>query len=442
MAEQLFEYGTQTPIRTFNLRQLQTLDQLQDAINYLETVFRPYALAHREEATRTANKILKIIMKIQKKRNSYLIEPLIRRFQMDFDGLSPEETVDITEIIRKELEFHWASRFPQRDELLGIVGDRVARLIQDRRQSGAAEEPASKRPRDNPPDPPSSSSGSGMKGGAYSMRKIRGKDLYKVTNTETGEVKSSGSTKKDAKAQLRLLRSLEKKGGSLKADQLQQVLENTYKETDDAPTGYTLDKDLSDDRVKVYKDMNSDQVIVAHRGSKGWRDWLDNALYAYSGDITTSGTYKDAKARQQKAIDKYGAPNIISVGHSRAGKYVEELNKEQPVKEVITYNKAAHPNTVFQTNPENQTDVRTNTDVVSALSPLQFSKNKTVTIPSGYDLLKAHKPSALSYLGNKLIGRGSDDLDELIGGMMPSVIRAMKEYLSKKSKKKLKTHFL
>jgi len=197
-----------------------------------------------------------------------------------------------------------------------------------------------------------------------------------------------------------------RKGGSLQADQIQKVLENTYKETDDAPSGYMIDKDLSDDRAKVYKDMNSDQVIVAHRGSKGWRDWLDNARYAYDGDITKSGTYKEAKARQQKAIDKYGAKNIISVGHSRAGKYVEELNKEQPVKEVITYNKAVHPNTIFQSNPENQTDVRTSTDIVSALSPLQFNKNKTVTIPSGYDLLKAHKPSMLSYLGNKLIGKG------------------------------------
>ena len=171
MAEQLYEYGTQTPIRTFNLRQLNTLQELQDALDYLETVYRPYALARREEGTRTANKILKIIMKIQKKRNSYLIEPLIRRFQMDFDGLSPEETVDITEIIRHELDMNWNSRFPQRDELLGIVGDQVARLIRDRRQSGAAEEPASKRPRDEPDDPSSSSSSSSS--GSSSRRRSR-----------------------------------------------------------------------------------------------------------------------------------------------------------------------------------------------------------------------------------------------------------------------------
>ena len=256
------------------------------------------------------------------------------------------------------------------------------------------------------------------------MRKIRGKDLYKVINTETGEVKSSGSTKKDAKAQLRLLRGLEKKGGSLQADQIKQVLENSYRDTDDAPSGYTLDKDLSDDRAKVYKDMNSGQVIISHRGSKGWRDWLDNARYAYSGDIKTSGTYQEAKKRQQKAIDKYGADNIISVGHSRAGKYVEELNKEQPVKEVITYNKAVAPQNAFQSNPDNQTDIRTSTDVVSALTPLQSSRNKIVTIPSGWNLLQAHKPSALSYLGNKLIGKG---FKQMRVGDMRKFIKAYKK---------------
>jgi len=257
------------------------------------------------------------------------------------------------------------------------------------------------------------------------MRKLRGKDLYKVINTETKEVKSSGSTKKDAKAQLRLLRGLEKKGGALQADQIKDVIDSSYMDESKVPDGYVLDPDLSDSRVKVYKDLNSDQVIVAHRGSKGWRDWLDNAYYASTGNIRGSSTYKDAKSRQQKAIDKYGANNIISVGHSRAGKYVEELNKEQPVKEVITYNKAVAPHDVFQSNPENQTDVRTSKDVVSLLTPLQFSKNKSVVIPvSGWDLLKSHGTSALGSLGNKLIGKG---FKQMRVGDMRKFVKAFKK---------------
>lgn len=215
-----------------------------------------------------------------------------------------------------------------------------------------------------------------------------------------------------------------RKGGSLQADQIKQVIDNSYKDGKD-PDGYVLDPSLSDERVKVYKDMNSDQVIVAHRGSKGWRDWLDNAYYGFTGDIRGSSTYKDAKSRQQKAIDKYGAKNVIAVGHSRAGKYVEELNKEEPVKEVITYNKAISTQDAFQSNPENQTDVRTKNDIVSVLTPFQSSKNKTVVIPEGgWDLLKAHGTSALSSLGNKLIGKG---VKQMRVGDMRKFIKAYKK---------------
>jgi hypothetical protein len=243
----------------------------------------------------------------------------------------------------------------------------------------------------------------------YSMRKIRGKDLYKVFNTQSGELTSKGSSKADAKSQLRLLRGLEKKeGGSLKADQIKDVLDYSYNnKTDKAPDGYVIDKDLSDGRVKVYKDLNSNQVIVAHRGSSGWKDWLDNAYYATTGNIKDSGTYKTHKKKHEKALSKYGADNVISVGHSRAGKYVEELNKETPVKEVLTYNKAVGIHDAFQKNPSNQTDIRSSRDLISGLSPFQRSKNKVVTIASNtFNPLKAHGTSALSSLGNKLIGKG------------------------------------
>lgn len=262
----------------------------------------------------------------------------------------------------------------------------------------------------------------------YAMRKVRGKDIFKVWNTETGEIKSSGSTKADAKAQLRLLRGLEKKekkGGALKADQIKDVIDFSYNnKKDDAPKGYAIDKDLSDGRVKVYKDLNSNQVIVAHRGSSGWKDWLDNAYYATTGNVKDSGTYKTHKKKHEKALDKYGAENVISIGHSRAGKYVEELNKEKPVKEVLTYNKAVGIHDVFQKNPENQTDIRSSRDLVSGLSSFQRSKNKVVNIASNtLNPLKAHGTSALSSLGNKLIGKG---VKQMRVGEMRKFVKAFK----------------
>ena len=270
------------------------------------------------------------------------------------------------------------------------------------------------------------------------MRKIRNQALYKVINTQTGEIKSNGSTKEDAKKQLRLLKGLEKKeggmiwkgatdpeflkeymrkkeeieklsGGALKASQIKDIVDLSYKKgnKDKAPKGYTLDKELSDDRVKVYKDLNSNQVIVAHRGSDGWRDWLDNARYAFRGELKSTGTYKEHKKKHDKALDKYGADNVIAVGHSRAGKYVEELNKDRPVKEVLTYNKAAGVTDVFRKNPKNQTDIRTSRDLVSMLNPLQRNSNKIVTIDQNtLNPLKAHGTSGLEILGEKLVGQG------------------------------------
>jgi hypothetical protein len=258
-------------------------------------------------------------------------------------------------------------------------------------------------------------------------RKIRGKDLYRVINTETKEVKSEGSTLEDAKKQLRLLRSLEKKemkaiplavgeeksseqsGGSLKASQIKKAIDLSYQgsKTTDAPKGYEIDKELSDGRVKVYKDVNSDQALVVHRGSSGTRDWIDNVRYGLTGQMKTTDTFKKHSKKHQKALDKYGAENIIAVGHSRAGKYVEELNKENPVKEVITYNKASGPSDLFRKNPKNQTDIRTDIDVVSALAPLQSHENKVVTVPSNsWNPLTAHGTTPLGKLGEKLLGKG------------------------------------
>lgn len=45
----------------------------------------------------------------------------------------------------------------------------------------------------------------------YAIKKIRNKDLYKVVNTKTGKLHSTGTTKDKAKAQVRLLETIERK---------------------------------------------------------------------------------------------------------------------------------------------------------------------------------------------------------------------------------------
>jgi len=197
----------------------------------------------------------------------------------------------------------------------------------------------------------------------------------------------------------------------IKASLLQEVLKDTYKKNKDidAPAGYTLDRSLSTNQAKVFKSDNSNDVIIAHRGSATKNDWLDNYSYARYGNVKNTDTYKAAKRVQNQAIRKYGADNITSVGHSRAGLYVQELNDrpQTKTKSAITFNKAAGISDLFRNNPENQTDIRTNKDIVSILSPFQKHKKDTITIEhDGFNPISAHSTNDLSKLGDDLVGTG------------------------------------
>lgn len=234
-------------------------------------------------------------------------------------------------------------------------------------------------------------------------------------------------------------------GCGMPANILQHFLELSYANPNnkDAPLGYTLDEALSDARVKVYPKNNSNEVIVVHRGSEGLTDWLDNASYLAYGKVKGTTSYKLHRERHMKAVEKYGAENIIGLGHSRGGLYVQELDKEFPMKEIITYNKAAGPSDVLKLNPSKQTDVRVGNDVISMLAPTQLN-NKIVYVPSTknlFDFSGAHKPSELKQLGDQYIGLGLEG-----GGAKPKerTLPELKKLLDKYKKqlKRAKEGFL
>jgi len=216
-------------------------------------------------------------------------------------------------------------------------------------------------------------------------------------------------------------------GCGMPANILQQFIDLAYtKETDTAPPGYSIDKALSDERVKVFPKNNSKDVVVVHRGSEGMTDWIDNASYLTRGKVVGTPSYNMHRTRHQKAVQKYGTQNIIGVGHSRAGLYVQTLDKEFPMKEIITYNKAAGPSDILKVLPEKQTDVRVGNDVVSLLTPTQISKNRTVVIPATTNLFnfkEAHAAPELSKLGTQYIGKG-------YAKKFPELHRAMKKAMA------------
>ena len=197
-------------------------------------------------------------------------------------------------------------------------------------------------------------------------------------------------------------------GGGMKADLLKEFIDLSYRgNTSIAPEGYEIDTPLSDSRVKVYTKPNSKEVIVTHRGSVGLQDWWDNAKFLVAGKVKNTKSYKMHRERHLKAVEKYGADNIIGIGHSRAGLYLQELQKEVPIKEIITYNKAVGFYDALRENPAEQTDVKVKNDFVSLLSGLQKRPKPMVEIESTknpLDFNKAHQPAEIEKLGDQFIG--------------------------------------
>ena len=201
-------------------------------------------------------------------------------------------------------------------------------------------------------------------------------------------------------------------GSGMSAPLLKEFIDLSYRgNTSIAPAGWSIDAPLSDSRVKVYakNGSNDKNIVVTHRGSVGLDDWMDNASYMFRGKVKGTKTYNLHRDRHKRAIDKYGASNIIAIGHSRAGLYLQELQKEFPIKENITYNKASGFHDIGRQNDANQTDVRVGNDIVSLLAPLQRRNNAIVNISgtkNPFDFNAAHQTAEINKVGDQYIGKG------------------------------------
>jgi len=251
----------------------------------------------------------------------------------------------------------------------------------------------------------------------FNLRKLRNQNLYKIFNVESGEIIDHIPSKKEARKKLRQLRKIEKKkdknsmrewedvnniaksllkrhrdltgelkdlkGGSINSDILEEMLKESYNDKLEDIEHYKIDPELSTDRVKVYVNEKNNKVYSVHRGSSGWRDWIDNYNLVKYGKFKSTDTYNTHQDLQKKIDAKYGKENISLIGHSRGGKYVEELNKENPgYHEVITFNKATNWSDIGRKNPSNQYDIRVENDPVSSLYWTQKYKNKPIIIDS------------------------------------------------------------
>lgn len=200
-------------------------------------------------------------------------------------------------------------------------------------------------------------------------------------------------------------------GGKLAVSTFKNLLTASYDKKIKNIDGFIQDEKLSTKTSKVYYNPETGQSVVAHRGTSGFTDWFNNAVYAYGGEKLYKMTprYKEAERVQQEASKKYGNENLTTIGHSQGGLQSELLGGES--NEVITLNKATRPFSNHKN--ENQYDIRTSGDVVSILNPFQPKNYNEIIIPSKTsNPLTEHGIETLERLeGDRVVGRS-------IGGMI------------------------
>lgn len=198
-------------------------------------------------------------------------------------------------------------------------------------------------------------------------------------------------------------------GGKISTSDLSGLLKASYNKKINNVGGFVKDDKLSSKTSKVYHNKDTGQTVVAHRGTSGFTDWLNNAVYAVGGESPYKMTprYKEASKVQKRAESKYGSDNVSTIGHSQGGLQAEMLGKKS--HEIITLNKATRP---FGTvSGKNQYDISSDKDLISSFNPFHHlnKKGNEIIVPSkSSNIINEHKINILNRLEkDKMIGKGN-----------------------------------
>lgn len=213
------------------------------------------------------------------------------------------------------------------------------------------------------------------------------KRMTRDTPLLASEIDPADLKKKSAKKQiikgesnLEPFKKKGKTGGKITAPDLKGLLEQSYDSKNPRDyKNYEIDKSLSGERVQVYKRKDSNEVFVVHRGSQGLHDWANDVKAVSGYSISDSERFKHAEKIQKEAEKKYGKDNVSTLGHSLGSKIASDVGKDS--KDIITLNKFVPPQDAIRNlvvgKPDNETNIRTTLDPVSALI-----SGKIFTIPS------------------------------------------------------------
>ena len=171
---------------------------------------------------------------------------------------------------------------------------------------------------------------------------------------------------------------------------LKKFVDAGYKTKHEAQNidNYTLDKNLSTKRNKVYYDPNTGKAVHTIAGTDTLKDWSNNLLIPV-GLHQYSNRYKNSEKIQKKANEKYGKSNVDLVTHSQSGNIAESLaNKNLVGGDNTTLNPA-----IIGSHNKNIKVVKSVIDPVSLLT--NTTKNDVKIIPKTFNPITEHSTNIL-----------------------------------------------
>lgn len=169
---------------------------------------------------------------------------------------------------------------------------------------------------------------------------------------------------------------------TLTSDELQTLIQASYADLDDAEKlakkyGYYLDKELSNEENKVFKDRRDDDVIIGFRGTNNNQDIATDLAIAIGLENYTD-RFDKSRSFVDKVRFKYKNNPILAIGDSLGGSIAESVGDK--VDRVITHNKGVGLGGIGKKIRKNQTDVRNDTDYISLLSKSQTGGREKIEI--------------------------------------------------------------
>jgi hypothetical protein len=193
-------------------------------------------------------------------------------------------------------------------------------------------------------------------------------------------------------------------GGALSSGEIKSLLKASYEPDKLNSENWVLDTEISDGgNNNVFYNTKTNEAAMTVAGTNSISDWSNNAVYGIGGRKAYKKTsrYKSAEEVHDLAVKKYGADNLILLGHSQGGLAVSLLGGND--KEILTYNKATALGVQNKKNA-NQTDIRTDKDVVSYLN--REVNNATETINTKFiNPIKTHSINNFKKSKKKLYGK-------------------------------------